>query len=112
MVYLKMGLEEQANEFFKAYAEYCKNDISIYKSASTAMMLVHEGKLNEAMEQLKFFAEQDNYQYWILLFLEEDPVIEPLKNHPEYTETIQKIRDRFWDNHEKLKKSLKEKELI
>jgi hypothetical protein len=76
------------------------------------MLLAYEGKLDEAMEQLKAFAAQDNYQYWILLFLEKDPLINPLKSRPEYEETIQKIKDRFWDNHNKLKKSLEEKGLI
>ena len=112
VVYEKMGFEEQASDFIKTYSEYCEKDESIYKSASTAIKYVHEGKQEMAIAQLKIFAEQDNYQYWILLFLEMDPLITPLKSHPDYKETIQKIKDRFWENQAELKKSLEEQGLI
>jgi TolB-like protein/AraC-like DNA-binding protein/Tfp pilus assembly protein PilF len=112
LVYQKMGLEEQAADFFEAYAAYCERDESIYKSASMALKYAHEGKINQGIGQLKVFALQDHYQYWILLFLEMDPLIEPLKGHPEYKETIQKIKDRFWANKASLQKSLEENGLI
>ena len=112
LTYAKMGLEKQAEELFSSYAEYCEKDESIYKSASTAVKYIHEGKYDAAIEQLKIFATQDNYQYWILLFIEEDPVMKPLKSHPEYEAVIRKIRERFWENQAILKKSLEEKGLI
>lgn len=112
LVYDKMGLNDSAKDFYKAYAEYCKNDQSIYQPVSLAMKYLHEENPNLAIEQLKLFATKNNYQYWVLLFLEEDPLMKTLKSHPEYDEVIQKIKDRFWENHTTLKKSLKEKELI
>jgi TolB-like protein/AraC-like DNA-binding protein/Tfp pilus assembly protein PilF len=112
LVYEQMGLAGKAADFFKAYAAYCERDESIYKSASMALHYAHEGKIDQGIEQLKVFALQDHYQYWILLFLEKDPLIKPLKKHPEYTATIQKIKDRFWENQAKLRRSLKEQDLI
>lgn len=112
LVYRKMGFEEEANEFFEGYSEYLASDKSIYKDASMAVKYAYEGKVDKGMEQLKLFALQDNYQYWILLFLEKDPLIKELKSHPDYKETIQKIKDRFWENHGKLKNTLEGNELI
>ena len=112
MVYEKMGLQDKAENNFKAYAEYCKNDQSIYQPISLAMKYLHEENPYLAIEQLKLFATKNNYQYWVLLFLEEDPLMNTLKNHPEYNEIIQKIKDRFWKNHNQLKKSLKDKNLL
>lgn len=112
IVFEKMGLDKQAEEFYKAYSKYCENDQSIYQSASLAMKYLHEEKPNLAMKQLKIFAAKNNYQYWILLFLEKDPILKPLKNHPEYDEVIQKIKNKFWENHTQLKKSLEDKGLI
>lgn len=106
LVYSKMGFEEQAAEFFNAYSEYCEKDESIYKSASLALKYAHEGKIEQGIEQLKIFALQDHFQYWILLFQEKDPLIKPLKSHPDYPETIQKIKDRFWENQQNLRASL------
>ncbi|MBT8182597.1 MAG: AraC family transcriptional regulator, partial [Eudoraea sp.] len=112
LVYEKMGLADEAADFFKAYAEYCERDQSIYKSASMALKYAHEGKIDEGIAQLKVFATQDNYQYWILLFIEKDPLIKPLQSHPEYKETIQKIKNRFWENQAQLKTALEEQGLL
>jgi TolB-like protein/AraC-like DNA-binding protein/Tfp pilus assembly protein PilF len=112
LVYDKMGLHDSAKSFYKAYDEYCENDQSIYQSASLVMKYLHEEKPNLAIEQLKLFATKNNYQYWVLLFLEEDPIMKSIKSHPEYDEVIRKIKNRFWENHMTLKKSLKEKDLI
>ena len=112
LVYDKMGMQDKAESYYKAYAEYCENDQSIYQPVSLVMKYLHEGKPNLAMEQFQIFATKSNYQYWVLLFLEEDPLIKSLKSHPDYDAVIQKIRDRFWENHNQLKKSLKDKELI
>jgi hypothetical protein len=73
---------------------------------------LQEEKPNLAMKQLKIFATKNNYQYWILLFLEKDPLMKPLKSNPEYDEVIQKIKNKFWENHTQLKKSLEDKGLI
>lgn len=112
LVYEKMGLKDKAADFFKTYTAYCEKDESIYKSASMALKYAHEGKIDQGIEQLKIFASQDHYQYWILLFIEKDPLIKPLMKHPEYKETIQKIEDRFWENQARLRKSLEEQGLI
>lgn len=112
LVYDKMGLKEKASAFFKSYSDYCQNDKSIYKSASLAFKYAHEGKIDQGIEQLKIFSTQDHYQYWILLFLEQDPLIQVLQKHPDYEETIQKIEDRFWENQKKLRTSLEENDLI
>ncbi|SMO81498.1 TolB amino-terminal domain-containing protein [Saccharicrinis carchari] len=112
MVYKKMGFDEKASDFITDYTKYCEKDQSIYKSASTAVKYAYEGKNEMAIEQLKKFATQSNYQYWIILFLEMDPVYNGLRNHPEFKQVVQKIEDRFWDSHHQLKKTLDQKGLI
>lgn len=111
-VYQQQGRTDQARKFFNAYADYCETDQSIYKSASTAVKYAYEGNVDAAIDQLKVFATQDNYQYWIVLFMELDPLIKPLKNHPEFDGIMQKIEKRFWDSHNQLEKLLDEKGLI
>ena len=111
-VYERKGLHEQAKNFMNAYTGYCEKDQTIYKSAGMAVKYAYEGKNDEAIEQLKIFATQDNYQYWILLFMKTDPLLKPLKSHPEFNGIIQKINDRFWKKQDNLKKLLKNKGLI
>jgi len=111
-VYEKMGLDEQSMNFYRAYAEYCENDQSIYKSASLAVKFANEGKIDLAIEQFNIFAMQDNFQYWMLVFLKIDPLINPLKDNAAFDDVMQKIKDRFWENQEVLKESLEEEGLI
>nr|MBX2817740.1 helix-turn-helix domain-containing protein [Saprospiraceae bacterium] len=111
-VYEKMGLEEQSKDFYQAYAEYCENDQSIYKSASLAMKYANEGEVDLAIEQLNIFSKQDNFWYWMLVFIKVDPLTNPLKDNPAFDEVMKKIEDRFWQNQAKLKNSLKKEGLI
>ena len=112
IVFEKMGRNKEAAGLYSAYSEYCENDKSIYQPASMASKYVHEGKFNLAIEQLKIFASKNNYQYWILLFIEKDPLMKPLKNNPEFDLIVQKIKNRFWENQTQLKQSLEDKGLI
>ncbi|WP_047245259.1 helix-turn-helix domain-containing protein [Maribacter thermophilus] len=112
LVYEKMGFVEEASRFFKMYVDYCERDRSIYKPASMAVRYAHEGKLDMAIAQLKEFASKNHYQYWILLFMKLDPAIAPLQKHPEFESVMQKIEDRFWENHYRLQETLKAKELL
>ncbi|MFT4850140.1 MAG: hypothetical protein ACI83B_002692, partial [Sediminicola sp.] len=73
---------------------------------------VNDGENEQAIEQLKIFAKQDNYMYWVLVFMEFDPLLKPLQNHPEYEGIIQKIEDRFFENRTKLKEALEVEGLI
>ena len=111
-VFEAVGRPEMAGEFYRSYAAYCERDESIYKPASLAVQYAHEGKLDQAIEQLEVFAEQDNFQYWILLFIDKDPVMERLEGHPGYAAVLQKIRDRFWAHHERLEKELEKEGLL
>ena len=107
-----MASDEKASNFFTAYQAYCEKDESIYKSVSIAALYAHEGKMDEAIEQLKIFTTKSNYQYWILLFMETDPIFKPLKTHPEFKEVMQKIEDRFWKNQTQLRILLEERGLL
>jgi TolB-like protein/class 3 adenylate cyclase len=111
VVYKRMGLETDAEHFFNDYSAYCEEDPSSNKSANLAVKYAYEGKLDQAIEQLRIFSEVANYQYWYLL-LEDEPLFKPLKSQPEFERIMQKIKDRFWENQARLKESLEEEGLI
>ncbi len=110
-VYKKMELDSEAEKLFNDFTEYCERDQTIYRSVNLVWKYAYEGKINEAIEQLSIFSETENYLYWFLL-IEDEPLIQPLKNHPEFAGIMQKIKDRFWKNHAKLEKTLKKNNLI
>jgi hypothetical protein len=106
-----MGLDLEAEKLFNEFSEYCEQDHTSYKSANLAMKYAYEGKIDQAIEQLEMFSEADNYQYWYLL-IEDEPLLKPLKSHPDFERIMQKIKDRFWENHAKLTESLEKEGLI
>lgn len=110
-VYKRMGLDAEAEQLFSDFSAYCENDQSSYRSVNLVWKYAYEGKINEAMEQLKIFSKVENYPYWYLL-MEDEPLIKRLKSHPEFEHTMQKIKDQFWENQRKLSKSLEAKGLI
>lgn len=111
LVYKKMGLDTQAEKFFNDFSKYCERDQSIYRSVNLVWKYAYEGKINEAIEQLRIFSETENYLYWFLL-IEDEPLIKPLKSHPDFEDIMQKIKDRFWKNQAELKISLDEEGLL
>ena len=111
-VYRKVGDDKQASKFFEAYEKFCQNDESIYKSASLANKYAYEGKDEEAIEQLKLFSQQHDFQYWLLVYIKIDPIMASLKSHPEYSKVLKDIEDNFWKNQSKLKMSLEGKGLM
>jgi TolB-like protein/AraC-like DNA-binding protein/Tfp pilus assembly protein PilF len=110
--YKKLGFSDKAEKYLNKYKDYLEKDESIYREASLAMLYLYENKPDKALDAYNKFSLQNGFQYWILLFLEEDPLVESLSTHPKYDEVFQKIKNRFWENHNRLKKSLKEQELI
>jgi tetratricopeptide (TPR) repeat protein len=110
-VYKEMGLDTEAEKLFNAFSEYCEADKSDYSSVNLVWKYAYEGNIDKAIEQLRLFSEADNFMYWFLL-IEEEPLIKPLKNHPDFKVIMQKIKDRFWENQAKLKYALEKKGLI
>tara|TARA_E500000318_G_scaffold66019_1_gene60970 strand:+ start:3543 stop:5609 length:2067 start_codon:yes stop_codon:yes gene_type:complete len=110
--YEKMGHQEEADSLITAYAEYCENDQSIYQPASMAVLYAYEGRYAEAIEQYEEFSTKNHFMYWMILFMTMDPVLDSLKSYPGYNAVIQKIEDRFWENHDRLKETLEEKGLL
>jgi TolB-like protein/AraC-like DNA-binding protein/Tfp pilus assembly protein PilF len=112
VVLAKVGLNEKSEKYFEDYRTYAENDKSVYKHLSLAVYYSYYGNTKKAIEQLKLFSEQDYYHYWTILFLKIDPLIDPIKELPEFKSIFKDIETKFWDNHRKIKTSLKEKDLL
>lgn len=110
--YNKMGFSDKADQYLKKYKDYLEKDKSIYKEASLAVLYLYENMPDKAIEAYDKFSLQDDFQYWVLLFIEEDPLFKQLQDHPKYEETIRKIEMQFWENHKILKETLKKERLL
>ncbi|MFC2086334.1 helix-turn-helix domain-containing protein [Bacteroidota bacterium] len=112
VVLSEMGLAEESEKTFRNYKNYAENDKSIYKHLSLAVYYSYHGDPAKAINHLKFFSEKDNYHYWTILFLKIDPLIDNIKDLPEFKKILDEIETKFWNYHKQIKSSLEEKELI
>ncbi|HKL40833.1 MAG TPA: hypothetical protein VJ894_09140, partial [Cryomorphaceae bacterium] len=110
-IFRENGEPEKAERFLQTFKTYCHQDRTIYKSALMALLYAYEGEEDRSIEELKVFAEQDNFQYWFLL-MDQDPLMQSVAKHPEFPEVFEDIQEVFWNNHDQLKETLESEELI
>jgi len=67
--------------------------------------------MTRAIEHLRLFAQEVDYFYWVLL-LEDEPTMDAIKDHPEFSKIMAEIEDKFWDRHESIKESLEQEGLL
>lgn len=108
----KMGLHEESENLFRDYKVYAENDQSIYRHLSLAVFYSHEENIERALEEMRLFSQEENYHYWILLFLKLDPLLDPIKNLSEFEDIYNTIENKFWENQREMKASLEEKNLL
>ena len=112
VAYEKTGQMEKSKKFIASYRQYLETDRSSYQSLGRAMYYAHAGDESKALEYFKTFAKEDNVLYWVILFLDKDPMLEDLVGKPEFKKALDDIDKKFWANHDKLKVRLEEQGLL
>ncbi len=108
----KVGQKQKSEELIKSYKGFVDADKSIYKNLGLSMYYNYSGDQKKSVEYMKLFAKEDNVQYWIILFLESDPMVETIKDNPEFKKYFNEAKVRFWKTHDALKVILEEKGLL
>jgi TolB-like protein/AraC-like DNA-binding protein len=108
----QLGRKQEAKAYYKSYLAFAEKDQSIYTELIMAAYYAAKGDVEKGINGLKAFSKQDNYQYWFVLFLDKDPILLKLKDHPDFQSTVQKIRTKFWENHEEVKKMLIDEDIV
>lgn len=108
----QLGRNEEAKQYLDSYRIYAENDQSIYGDLAISAYYASVEDIEKSIHHLKKFSEQENYQYWFVLFLERDPIMNVLNSHPEYQSTIKKITDKFWNEHKQMRSMLEEEGLL
>jgi len=112
LVLAKVGQTEKAAEYIQKYKAFAEGDQSIYKHLSLAMYNAYKGNTAQATEQLKLFSQQDDYHYWVVLFLKIDPLIDNMKDNPDFRKLLHTIDINFQKHHREMKASLEAKGVI
>jgi tetratricopeptide (TPR) repeat protein len=112
LVFDKMGFNKQAESLLNEYKNFADNDQSIYQHLNLASYYSYTGNKEKALYHLELFSNENNYQYWVPLFIPDDPIMDNIKNDPAFKRLMDKIETNFWINHERLKARLIEANLL
>jgi TolB-like protein/AraC-like DNA-binding protein len=105
------GHKKESEEYAKEFKDFADNDLSIYKHLYLATYYSHIGDAQKAIEHLKLFSKEENYVFWILQ-LKNDPVIDPIKDLPEFKKVMHNIETKFWRKNKEIRVTLEEKGLL
>ncbi len=108
----QLGRTEEAKKHLEAFRIFAENDESIYRDLVLSSYYAYLGDTEKGIEYLKKFSEQRDYFYWLVMLLEEDPIMRKLSGHPDFAPTMKKIKDQFWESHEETRKMLEEEGLL
>lgn len=111
IVLQRAGQKEKGRQYIESFERYVEKDSSIYRNASLATYYCYLGNPSKAIAHLKLFSNEKDFQYWILFFTV-DPVVDSVRDLPEFRKAMQQVRDRFWENHNKVRATLEEKGLL
>jgi hypothetical protein len=111
-VLAQVGDNEKAQTLIEDYRQYVEADKSIYHDLGLSAYYSYRGDQKRAVEHMKLFSKEDNVQFWIIAFLEADPMMESIKNNPEFKKYFEETKSRFWKKHDALKAILNSKGLL
>lgn len=103
----QLGRIKESQAYLESYFEYANNDTSIYQDLLLSAYYAYLGDIEKGIEHFRAFSNQENYQYWFVLFLDKDPILRRMADHSEFTEIILSISDNFWVKHQDTATKLK-----
>ncbi len=111
-VYDKMGFDEEARSHFEKHKKFMESNRSIYRYLSAAVFHSYHANTEMALNSLRSFSEQEDYFYWVLLFLEIDPLLDNIRDLPEFRNIMEDLNTKFWANHKRFRIQLEDKGVI
>jgi TolB-like protein len=110
ITFKKMGLNDEAESLLRSFREYAENSRTVYKHLHLAMYYSAISDTAKALEHMKLFSQENDFHF-VVLWIENDPVIDPIKSHPEFKAALKNIERKFWKTHEEIEVNLREGQL-
>lgn len=109
----KLGYTQKADSLFAVYYQHAVNDMSIYRPVSLAAYYAYHDSTKKSLDQLQVFTENEEpFYYWLILFLDRDPLFDSLSNTKEFRHLFGQMENSFKKQHAATRRSLERKGLI
>jgi hypothetical protein len=106
-----VGMKKKSEEYVQVFKDYAEHDQSIYRHIQLAAYYCYVGDSRRSLENLKLFAKEDNFQYWVLL-TDLEPDMRELMKDPAYKAVMDQIIAKFWASHDRVRETLEDKGLL
>lgn len=111
IIWSRRGEREKADMCFARFKRFADADQSIYKHMHMAMYEAYRGNAAGLIDHLRRFSNEDNYQYWILLF-KDDIMVAPFTGDTAFKAVFDTIENKFWNKNKQIRATLEEKGLL
>ena len=108
----KLGYDSLAAIYLSKYEKFIEEDESIYKDLGLAMLNSFNNQTDEALKHLKNFTQCENFHYWILIFVDMNPMMDNIRDDERYSKYMKQLEENFMKAHDGIEKSLKRKKLL
>jgi TolB-like protein/AraC-like DNA-binding protein len=111
-VYEKVGEIEESRQFMIKYRDYIDTNLTFSQDIELAMYYAYIGETEKAMQHFETYSKDPRVNYWSILFLDIEPLLDNIRETPEFKKLFQDMTDSFWERHDALQKSLGTIELL
>ncbi|MFN8342972.1 MAG: helix-turn-helix domain-containing protein [Cyclobacteriaceae bacterium] len=108
----RVGRRQEGAVLISDYKAYIDADRSIYKHLGLSAYYAYQGDQEKSVQEMKLFAAEDNVQYWIFAFIDDDPLFESITKNSAFKKYLDESKAKFWRSHDALKETLDEKGLL
>jgi len=112
VVFAKLGMKEESEKYLDDFTENGTYSATVDRYLNLAMIYSFRGGTVKALEQLELYAKQDKFDIYSTIFIEMDPMVDNIKELPEFKKLMQEIEVKFWKNHNKIKSKLEKEDLL
>jgi tetratricopeptide (TPR) repeat protein len=112
----KNGYKKEAKYYFDKQLEYCINDIKYGRQYATQRLAYYDmacvyaffGDKNQAFKNLRIFKEKPVFNSWAVELIKRDPLLDSIRNEPEFQQIVRDVEAKYQAEHERVKKWLEE----
>jgi tetratricopeptide (TPR) repeat protein len=118
--YFENGFEKEASFYFNEQIKFSKESIELRRSYSSGFWAHYDlaavyaflGEKEKAFENLRIFNQKQNLNIVCFRLIKDDPLLNNLRNEPEFQQIEKDIETKYLADHERIKKWLEEKALL
>ena len=110
--YQMVGRMADAKLYAEKYGSFLERDKSAYNELGRAMYQSYLGNQSASLKHFEAFSKEDQIQYWVVLFLEDDILVDELKVTSAFKKIMSRIRKNFEKTREEIALSMEEDGVI